>query len=347
VVVLIAIFLVTSERQSSQGPSSTERPGPPGSGPLTIVSMGDSTLSGEGAGDYTHGTDGKNGDWCHRSSHAAVKQTNLPKVTARVNLACSGAGAEDVALGSGTHYTEVSQARQLKQLIEDDHRVAAIVVAVGANNDPHFTDTINRCFQAWLYPSRSSCRQQLGNEFSDRVEDMIPKVVTALEDIRQVLDEAGYEPGDTDIVLQSYASPLSPDIPENLRNLNGCPFRTGDLRWMHSTAVTALSDGLRKAAEKADVRFLDLSHAGNGHEACTGGRDASSEWFRRLTIEWDNLTEVERADHALQESFHPNRRGHAQYGRCLTEFFAMGVDTGACVPGEDGRLHAVDSLSTT
>src|SRR5699024_690366 len=235
---------------------------------------------------------------------------------------------------------------QLQQLIEDDHRVTAIVVAVGANDEPHFSDTINRCFQAWLYPSQQSCREEAGDEFADRVEAMIPKVVTALEDIQQVLDDAGYRPGDTDIVLQSYASPLSPDIPEGLRNLDGCPFRSDDLRWMRSEAVTTLSTGLQQAADEAGVRFLDLSRAGDGHEACTGGEDSSGEWFRRLTIEWDNLTEVDRADHALQESFHPNSRGHAQYGRCLTEFFAMDTATGACTADENGQVPAVHSLPT-
>lgn len=327
-------------------PSPTKRPGPPGSGPLTIVSMGDSTLSGEGANSYTRDTDGKDGNWCHRSSNAAVKQTSLPKVKDKVNLACSGAAAEDVALGEGTHYTEVSQARQLKQLIKDDHRVSAIVVAVGANDDPHFSEMINRCFQAWLYPSRQSCHEELGSELDEQVQQMVPKVINALEDIQQVLDDAGYESGDTDIVLQSYASPLSADIPEKLRNLDGCPFREGDLRWTKSEAVGTLTAGLRKAAGKAGVRFLNLSQAGEGHEACTGGKDPSSEWFSRLTVEWDNLNKVERAGHAIQESFHPNRRGHAQFGRCLTDFFAMNSETGACTADEDGELHAVHSLNT-
>lgn len=346
-VALVLVFVFVFNERMPGEPSTTERPGPPGTGPLTIVSMGDSTLSGEGADSYTKDTNGKDGDWCHRSSNAAVKQTTVPKIKDKINLACSGAGAEDVALGDGTHYTEASQARQLKQLIKNDHRVSKIVVAVGANDEPHFSEMINKCFQSWLYPSRQSCHDKLGGELGDKVQQMVPKVVTALEDIQQVLDDAGYDKGDTDIVLQSYASPLSPDIPESLRNLDGCPFRKADLRWTQDDAVGTLTEGIRKAADKAGVRFLNLSQAGDGHEACTGGKDPSSEWFTRLTVEWDNLSKVDRAGHAIQESFHPNRRGHAQYGRCLTEFFAMDTETGACTAGEDGQLHAVHSSNTT
>lgn len=308
--------------------------------------MGDSTLSGEGAGTYTAETSGKNGNWCHRSRYATVYRTNLPKVTAEINLACSGAPSEQVALGDVEQYTEPSQAEQLAGVIDDGHRVRAIVVAVGANDDPQFSHMVDRCFQAWLYPEKPPCSEYLSTVFADRVQAMVPQVVDALEDIQLVLERAGYQPGDTEIVLQSYASPLGLDIPENLRNLNGCPFHSEDLRWMKYEAVPALSDGLRKAAAAAGVRFLDLSHAGYGHEACTGGADAGGEWFRRLTVQWSDLTEVGRASHAIQESFHPNRRGYLQFGRCLTEFFAMRDETGACVVGDDGDLHAVNSLTT-
>ena len=326
-------------------PPDGDRPGPPGTGPLTIVSMGDSTLSGEGAGDYTAETNGRGGNWCHRSPRATVKQTDLPKVRAEINLACSGAPSEQVALGEVEQYTEPSQAQQLAKLIKNDHRVVAIVVAVGANDDPKFSHMMNRCFEAWLVPSQPPCSDYLSTVFQDRVDAMIPQVVDALNDIQLVLKRAGYKDSDTDIVLQSYASPVSPDIPESLRNLNGCPFHKQDLRWVKFEAVRALSDGLRTAAAKAGVRFLDLSRAGNGHEACTGGADPSSEWFRRLTVQWSDLTEVDRAPHAIQESFHPNARGYAQFGRCLTEFFAMREEeTGACVVGKDGNLHAVTSL---
>ena len=41
-------------------------------GPTTVVALGDSAVSGEGAGDYEPGTRGEGGNWCHRSAHAYV-----------------------------------------------------------------------------------------------------------------------------------------------------------------------------------------------------------------------------------------------------------------------------------
>ena len=76
----------------------------------------------------------------------------------------------------------------------------------------------------------------------------------------------------------------------------------------------------------------------NGHEACVGGSRTDEEWFTRLTVDWDGLKDDKRGPHALQESFHPNARGHEQIGRCLTEFLAADKRDGACVPRLDGSL---------
>ncbi|MGH3434303.1 MAG: GDSL-type esterase/lipase family protein, partial [Thermocrispum sp.] len=169
------------------------------------------------------------------------------------------------------------------------------------------------------------------------------KVVRALSDIRTVMAESGYRRNEYQLVLMSYASPVSPDIPEKLRSLDGCPFRVSDLTWIASTGVRELSKGLRRAADEAGARFLDLSRAGDGHEACTGGADPSSEWFTRLTVRWDDLSDVTRAGHAAQESYHPNKEGHAQIARCLTEFLGMPETRAACLEGPDGNLHAAPS----
>ncbi|PXY22458.1 GDSL-type esterase/lipase family protein [Prauserella muralis] len=338
IAVLVGMFVFTGG--NPQQPS--ERPGPPGRGPLTVVSLGDSTISGEGAGDYTPGTDGKNGNWCHRSPHALVHRIKLTSIVESVNLGCSGAPSAQVGLGDVKQWTEPSQAGQLAELVKD-HRVSAVVVAVGANDDPHFSRLISECFTAWFMAEGAPCSERIKKDWQARIDAMVPKVTAALEDIQQVLREAGYDREDYDLVLQSYAAPISPGIPENLRNLNGCPFRVEDLRWVKNTGAVQLSEGLREAAEATGVRFLDLSRAGEGHEACSGGADASSEWFTRFTVDWDNLTDAERASHATQESFHPNARGHAQLGRCLSEFLGTNDARAACLEGEDGNLHAAPS----
>ncbi len=341
VAVLVAVFVLTGP-----GPESpVERPGPPGTGPLTVVSLGDSTLSGEGAGDYTPDTDGRGGNWCHRSPHAMVHQIELTGVTESVNLACSGAPSGHVALGDVEQWTEPSQAGRLRELL-DDHRVTAVVVAIGANDEPHFSRLISECFTSWFLQQSSPCSARIKQDWQQRLDAMVPKVVAALDDVKQVLKEAGYERSDYELVLQSYASPIGPGIPEEWRNLNGCPFRTDDLRWVAETGAIELSEALRGAARQADVRFLDLSRAGVGHEACSGGDDVEDEWFTRFTVRWDDLEEAERASHALQESFHPNAAGHAQVARCMSEFLATNDREAACLEGADGHLHAAPSLQS-
>ena len=79
--------------------------------PTAVVSLGDSAMSGEGAGSYEPGTAGENGNWCHRSTQAMVHRTRLADRT--INLACSGADSANVSLADTVHYTEGSQARRL------------------------------------------------------------------------------------------------------------------------------------------------------------------------------------------------------------------------------------------
>ncbi len=338
VVALLAVFVFSGPETPPQ-----RRHGPPGTGPLTIVSLGDSTLSGEGAGGYTPDTDGLNGNWCHRSPKATVFETDVPGIEQKVNLACSGAPSAQIALGDVKQWTETSQAQRLAELTRT-HRVAAVVIAIGANDEPHFSARIADCVKAWFSSGAPPCSEKLRQDWKPQVDAMVPKVVNALGDVKKVLANAGYLPEDYQLVLQSYAAPIGPGVPENLRNLNGCPFRIEDLNWVRQEGVPVLTDGLRTAATQAGARFLDLSRAGNGHEACTGGDNPASEWFSRLSLQLSDLTKIDRASHATQESFHPNANGHAQFGRCLTEFLGTTEPASACLAGADGNLHPAASI---
>lgn len=339
VALLVAVFVLMTADRRPDG-----RTGPPGRGPLTVVSIGDSTISGEGAGDYTDATDGKDGNWCHRSPHALVNHIELPGVTERVNLACSGAASKHIRLGDKKQWTEPSQARQLRRVVKEN-RVAAVVVGIGANDEPQFSRLISQCFTAWFSDDAAPCNENIRADWQQRIDQMVPKVADALRDIRSVLREAGYRARDYQLVLQSYASPIGPDTPESLRNLDGCPFRKADLRWVRDTGAVDLAEGLHRAATQADARFLDLSRAAIGHEACSGGDDPSSEWFTRFTVRWSDLEHADRASHAIQESFHPNARGHRQFAGCLSEFLAQTADSAACLEGGDGNLHPAASVT--
>jgi hypothetical protein len=322
-------------------PPPRPMPGPPQDVPRVLVAMGDSTMSGEGAGDYEKGTNGEKGNWCHRSPHASIYQVEVPGVEKAYNLACSGAPSGQVALGEVEQYTEPSQSKQLAR-IASSNRVTAIVVASGANDDPAFSHVLNSCVQAWV-GRETPCSRTVGPQWERRIDRMIPKLTRALRDIRAVMHNAGYARTDYDLVVQSYAAPIGTDVVRDLQDLSGCPFLSQDLRWVEQDAVPVLTAGVRTAAAAVDARFLDLSRSGAGHEACSSERDEDSEWFRRLAVQWNDLRHDERATHALQESFHPNANGHAQFGSCLAEFLTTTDRNAACLSGRDGNLHAATS----
>jgi GDSL-like Lipase/Acylhydrolase family len=318
-------------------------PGPPVDTPRVVVALGDSTISGEGAGDYEPGTDGEGGDWCHRSSIASVHRIGMPDIDGTINLACSGAPSAQVGLGKVKQYNEPSQAERLAQLA-GRNRVVAVVVAAGANDEPGFSHVLDQCVQVWFNRNRPGCGAAIGTEWQDRVDAMVPKLVRALRDVRSAMSTAGYRDTDYALVVQSYAAPVGPDVAPGLQDLSGCPFRSEDLRWVRDTAVPTLTAGIREAARLADARFLDLSRAGAGREACSSADDINREWFRRLAVQWTDLHNDERATHALQESFHPNANGHAQFGRCLGEFLNTADRAAACLPGADGNLHSATTI---
>ncbi len=337
-VLVVVTFGLTGDHRF---PAPHPLPGPPRNAPRVIVAMGDSTISGEGAGDYEAGTNGEKGDWCHRSPHASIYQVRVPGVDKAFNLACSGAPSAQVGLGDVEQYTEISQSKQLAR-IAARNRVTAIVVASGANDDPSFSHVLDSCVQAWAGRGRP-CSKSVGPRWERRVDKMIPKLTKALRDIRTVMHNAGYRRGDYTLVVQSYAAPIGTNVARGLQDLSGCPFLSEDLRWVEEEAVPVLTAGVRTAARNADARFLDLSRAGVGREACTSARDPDREWFRRLAVRWNELRHDDRATHALQESFHPNANGHKHFAQCLSEFLTSVDRSAACLPDGEGNLHAAPS----
>ncbi|MDQ3404858.1 MAG: GDSL-type esterase/lipase family protein [Actinomycetota bacterium] len=340
--VLLLVITLIGGFFALSAPDPPPAPRPAVDSPRVLVAMGDSTISGEAAGDYEPGTDGEDGNWCHRSANASIHKTAVRGVEETINLACSGAPSAQVGLGDTEQYTESSQARRLREIVRTK-RVVAVQVAVGANDEPGFSHVLDGCVQAWLDQGRPGCGAVEKDRWPGKVEAMVPKVVRALNDIRSVLREAGYQPEDYELVLQSYTAPVAPGMREELRNLNGCPVRIEDLQWIRESALPQINDGLHRAARETNARFLDLSRAGTGHEACANA-DPKQEWFSRLAVRWADLRADDRASHALQESFHPNAAGHAQFGGCLGEFLATNIRAAVCLAGPDGALHPAASV---
>lgn len=307
-----------------------------------VVSLGDSAISGEGAGNYEPGTRGEGGNWCHRSANALIHRTQLAQRT--FNLACSGADAANVSLADTEHYTEGSQARRLIDLARQ-YRVTTVVIQVGANDEPAFADTVLACVGAWINFFGPSCSSSLSRQWPGRLAAMAPRVEVAVNDVNSAMNQAGYASGSYNLVLASYASPFTERMDSLMHGPQGCPIRISDARWGRTSAVPQLSEAIRGVATRTGAKFLDMSRATEGKEACSNYSGSSSgEWQNRIRVDpfawwYGGLDAI--GIHTAQESFHPNAAGHAQLGRCLTEFVNSGSSTRRCLLGADGNLHAV------
>jgi lysophospholipase L1-like esterase len=322
-------------KKAAPKPAAQPAPGPAGGKRTAIVALGDSTASGEGAGDYDAGTKGEKGDWCHRSSHAYVRHTGLASTA--FNLSCSGATSANVGFGTAVHDTEGSQAKRLAQLAKN-FKVTTVITQFGANDDPSFANLMVRCVAVYLNPSLPGCATSLGGQWQSKLAAMKPKVQHALADVRDAMRQAGYQDQDYTLVVASYASPVTETM-VSTHGFIGCPFRKEDAKWGRTTAVPQLSNALRAVADQVGARFLDLSRATEGHEACTS---QGVEWQRRLTVDPKVFANggISAASHLAQESFHPNAIAHAQLASCLTSFVRGGAKHGMCLPGKDGKLRA-------
>ncbi len=302
--------------------------------PTAIVALGDSVAAGDGAGDYEPGTRGEGGNWCHRSPHAYVHRTGLAATS--VNLACSGAESADVAFGAGGHHTEGSQAERLVE-VAGRFRVSTVVVQLGANDDAALTATGIACIRAFLDPGVRPCRETLAPLLDERMAATAAKVEAAVGDVRAAMRRAGYRDSAYDLVLMSYASPVT-DRMVGVQGVLGCPYSRPDAGWGRTVLFPGLSAALAGVAERTGARFVDMARAAEGFEACSRAA-FSEEWQRRLTVSAEAFAYggLDAAGyHLAQESFHPAAAGHAQFGRCLGEFVRSALRTAACVPAQDG-----------
>ncbi|MCE0762215.1 GDSL-type esterase/lipase family protein [Pseudonocardia kujensis] len=309
---------------------------PPDPRPTAVVALGDSAASGEGTGGYEAGTRGEGGNWCHRSPAAYVHRSALAEVA--VDLACSGAGAEHVAFGTAVHHTEGSQAQRLVEVARR-HRVLAVTLQVGANDEPDLSGVAVACIRAFLDLREPGCRTTVGPGWADRLAAVAPRIEAAARDVRAAMSEAGYLPDGYAFVLLSYAAPGSETMPA-WHGLQGCPYSRPDAGWARTVAFPQLAATIGAVAERVGARFLDLTRLAEGREACTG--PLRDEWQRRLTVDPRTLVQgaLDTAGrHLFQESFHPTAAAHTAIAGCLREFVGGTAARAACVPGRDGTAH--------
>ncbi|MFG2822595.1 RICIN domain-containing protein [Kitasatospora sp. NPDC048365] len=348
------------------GATAAAAGGSPSAGrPAAVVALGDSAISGEGAGtdtddDYVPGTDTPT-NYCHRSTRSEIFQTGLPGVTP-INLACSGAQTGDLVSdpelakitgGGSGDFGEPKQDVQLAS-VAGRYDVKMVVVTIGANDDFDFAGIMMNCLvQYFPIPKDKGCRDTIGSaEIARRAEGVKPKVVAALTNIRNTMRKAGYDDSAYQLVYQSYFTPITPDIRRNDyvgKVADGCPAFPEDLAWGHNWVVPQLSDALRESAARVPgVRYLDQRRVSYGHEVCAEWTSSPYEYTNGDVID---LSEKTRNGcdseigipgvcmNMVRQSYHLRVAGYRAEAACLAQFYAQ--------PGQREAFCTLNQQNTT
>ncbi|UNZ18288.1 ricin-type beta-trefoil lectin domain protein [Streptomyces sp. 891-h] len=284
----------------------------------SLISLGDSEISGEGVGTYEPGTDGPD-NWCHRSPDAAVHRTGIA-ADVTYNVACSGASTENVRIGGAKQYADELVQSDSLAIKARNTRLKQIILVVGANDDLQFGPVITDCVTRYL-TFQGPCESKYDPGWQARVDGLTPKVERTVGDLRTVMRNAGYADDAYQLVLMAYPSPIGPDIKDNPKYpgklAGGCVGYTSDAGWGRNSAVPKFERGIRAAAERTGASYLDASRLFHGHEVCM-----ETTWARGLYVDLTNPFPPD--SNSVRQSFHPNKRGHGAFASCFTQMYEAG-----------------------
>ncbi|MFJ9409224.1 ricin-type beta-trefoil lectin domain protein [Streptomyces sp. NPDC101393] len=305
---------------------------PVGERKTSLISLGDSEISGEGVGTYEPGTDGP-ANWCHRSPDAAIHRTGIA-ADVTYNAACSGAYSGNIRIGGSKQYADELVQSDSLAIAARNTRLKMVLLVAGANDDLQFGPVMTDCVERWFL-LQGTCEQKYRPGWQARVDRLVPKVEQTVGDLRTVMRDAGYADGDYRLVVMSYPSPIGPDVEDNPhypgKLPGGCTGYTSDAGWGRNAAVPAFEKGMRKAAGDTGATYLDASRLFHGHEVCM-----EDTWARGLYVNLSNPFPPDA--NSVRQSFHPNARGHGAFASCLTQLYASGLREASCAdPASTGQ----------
>ncbi|QHC20240.1 ricin-type beta-trefoil lectin domain protein [Streptomyces sp. GS7] len=282
----------------------------------SLISLGDSEISGEGVGTYEPGTDGPT-NWCHRSPDSAIHRTGIA-ADVTYNVACSGAYSGNIRIGGSKQYPDELVQSDSLAIAARNTRLKMVLLVAGANDDLQFGPVMTDCVEHWFL-LQGTCEPKYQPGWQARVDGLVPKIEATVRDLRTVMRGAGYADGDYRLVVMSYPSPIGPDVEDNPnypgKLPGGCTGYTSDAAWGRNAAVPAFERGMRKIAQDTGASYLDASRLFHGHEVCM-----ADTWARGLYV---NITNPFPPDaNSVRQSFHPNVRGHGAFASCLTQLYA-------------------------
>jgi hypothetical protein len=283
----------------------------PGVGTPTVVTLGDSAISGE-AGRWAGNTNrssskadalGSTAYWdtpsgeairgCHRSKAA---QAHIGGGVKSLNLACSGARTSTGGTGSGQDfkpgidfYSDTSgrkgQALMLQEYARTNN-VKAVVVMIGANNYG-FAAIVERCVTNWAtspswWKNYCSDDSDMTSRFTaTRQQQETNNVRDAFVRVRQAMDTAGYSTSQYTIIAQTYWTPIPRasgfrygETGWTRQSIGGCGVWNRDADWAHTTVVPAMNGSVRNGAAASGITnlvVLDLQNSLDGRRLCESG----------------------------------------------------------------------------
>ena len=278
----------------------------PGVGTPTIVSVGDSYISGEGGrwagnsdtssanvdalGPTAYFDNGSNSAEvitdCHRSKAAEV---HIGGGVVSANFACSGARSFTVT-GSrfkpGVDFYDNGAGLQGQALMlqhyATTHDVKMVALSIGGN-DFNFADIVQACVSDFLLsPSwwRDYCHDDaavLANLTPASVAARTAAIKQAILNIRTAMDNAGYSRKQYRIVVQNYESPVPRgkafrygETGYTRQSTGGCGFWDKDADWANHKVLPLINDAIARAVAEAggNAVLMDLSSAFDGRRLC-------------------------------------------------------------------------------
>jgi hypothetical protein len=264
----------------------------PGVGTPTVVSVGDSAISGEAGrwagntndsaskvdalGSTAYNDNASNSaetiPGCHRSKAAEI---HIGGGVASANLACSGArtytqpydpdddfkpGLDFYNDGAG----HIGQALALQRYAAT-HNVKMVVALIGANNYG-FADIVQTCVTDWYtsptwWPNYCSDDSDITWRFTaSNIASETTNVANAYLNIRTAMRNAGYADGQWTLVAQTYSSPIPrgsgfryPESGYTRQTVGGCGVWNRDADWANDTVVTALNNSVKNGLAQSGI----------------------------------------------------------------------------------------------
>ena len=220
--------------------------------PTAAIALGDSFISGEGAGAYQPVVDSagtaqgfpgwtapnSNAFFCHRSANASLHKASLPGIQDRFNLACSGGQPHDVAAASSARSGGRQVAAQLDQLraVARTHDIDLVLIGLGSNNSSFtFGGVAEKCanrfiadawtgwWEFWAYlngPVEQKPCTDADLATAAQLSAAIAETTAAVRQILTTLREVDAD-GQHRVVLQDYTNPLPLELDPTYHSEDG------------------------------------------------------------------------------------------------------------------------------